>query len=111
MAVSPMRVPIVIMSSRVKKTPNGMFCIGKSEFLSTCSHDFLSGLLAEKGIINYFIKRINFYSNLHNFLIILIKMRSEERRVGKESRTRESRGHQTRDINKEGLAHVSDAAG
>ena len=46
MAKSPILLPIVIISSLVMKTPNGIFWIGKSEFSKTFNQDFLFGLLA-----------------------------------------------------------------
>ncbi|MCY1224961.1 hypothetical protein D9M72_371390 [compost metagenome] len=51
MAKSPILVPIVTTSSLVRKTPNGIFCIGKSLSVGTSSQDFLVGSLAVIGII------------------------------------------------------------
>jgi hypothetical protein len=41
-----MRVPVVISSSVVIKTPKGIFWIGKSLFAGTSIHDLRWGLLA-----------------------------------------------------------------
>ncbi len=50
-AESPMRVPTVTTFSFVKKTPKGMFWIGKSLFSGTSIHDFLLVSLADIGIL------------------------------------------------------------
>lgn len=63
MVFSPIRRPMLRIASRVKNTPNGIFCIGNSEFSSKGSHVLLFGSFAFSGIMELLI---------YNFRIINI---------------------------------------